>query len=522
MSKITIDQYQQWLSDDGVIAIIIKQALRPDDAEDRVIFPPTYPMTNFVGRVHTIRDGDYRVSVELPSNVKNDKDEKKENQKAGYNIDFFTDGTNCCEIDSPQSQGNRIEPKFKTIFGGKLVPQIEIQVGDDPLHSKKVNLLDAGHRAADAVVRMSSLADKFHAAFRHAKRDDHFMLATLAPTSLLLGVWDSRSTYVKIQRILKAYIRATNVYPRSRSAQFTPAADYVAAGALDEGLDSGEGEKNPLSAEGMKHALATQTVGGVALTDKSTLTRTIKINLVALRQLRAKDAAHTKALQQYIFGLALVAATCDPDLNLREGCNLKCEAREAVKLVRMREDDEPVTLDVNIVMKFVEDAARTFFNLANIDFDKKDYKEAKFETGVAEQFLGMTADERKKISQLGPITAATIKKFAEQGKDPFKVVADAVKTTKDAIGKAPGKKDPRTKNLDAFKPLAEALTSMSENVSLDDDAKQLAGMLAAMTLEHEDSHVTLKEIESKIKEFKKSRKANAAAGGSPTEHEAQS
>ena len=37
--------------------LIIKQDLAPVDDEDPVIFPPTYPMTAYKGRVHTIRDG---------------------------------------------------------------------------------------------------------------------------------------------------------------------------------------------------------------------------------------------------------------------------------------------------------------------------------------------------------------------------------------------------------------------------------------------------------------------------------
>src|SRR6185437_12145489 len=112
------------------------------------------------------------------------------------------------------------KPQYRT-----FVPQIEIKVGDNPVYGTKVNLLDAGHRAGDAVVRMSSLADKFHAALLDVKSDNHFTLATLAPTSLLFGAWDSRSTGVKIQRIIKAYIRASNVQERTRSAQFTPAAE---------------------------------------------------------------------------------------------------------------------------------------------------------------------------------------------------------------------------------------------------------------------------------------------------------
>src|SRR6266571_6385660 len=142
------DQFDTWLKDDGPVALIIKQELRPVDDEDPVIFPPTYPMTTYKARVHTIRDGDYRVSIELPPDSKVDKSKKKEDQKPGYNIDRFPDGTNSCEIDSPQSQSNRIEPRFKKIKNGTLVPQIEIKVGKET-----VNLLDVGHRAADAVVR---------------------------------------------------------------------------------------------------------------------------------------------------------------------------------------------------------------------------------------------------------------------------------------------------------------------------------------------------------------------------------
>lgn len=71
------------LKDDGPVAIIIKQRLAPVDEDDRVIFPPTYPMTQWNGRVHTICDGDYRVTVELPTGSKTDKDEKiKEYKKA--------------------------------------------------------------------------------------------------------------------------------------------------------------------------------------------------------------------------------------------------------------------------------------------------------------------------------------------------------------------------------------------------------------------------------------------------------
>jgi len=369
--------FAEWLEDGGPVAIVISQPLAPASEGDPVIFPPSYPLATFRGRVHTVLDGEYRVSVELPAYSKQDKTEKAAEQAAGYNIDRFPDGTNSCEIDSPQSQANRIEPEFKKPQYRHLVPQVEIKVGDDPVYETKVNLLDAGHRAADALVRMSSLAAEVHEGFSDAKSGNHFTLATLAPTSLLFGAWDSRSTQVKIQRILKASIRASNVRECTRSAQFTPAADYVAAGAVSTGLDQGKSDQNPLSSEGMKHALAVQKVGGVMLTAKSELTRTVNVNLAALRALGAQDAPRKRALHLYILGLALLAATRDADLNLREGCNLRFKEKvDTPKLIPRRGEPESAHLDPAAVEAFATASAKAFFAIAGIPFDKKDHLDA--------------------------------------------------------------------------------------------------------------------------------------------------
>jgi CRISPR-associated protein Csb1 len=514
MSEPMFSQFSDLLQPDGPVAIIITQALVPVNEDDQIIFPPTYPMTSFKVRVHTIRDGDYRVSVELPPDSKRDKNEKNSDQRPGYNLDRFPDGTNSCEIDSPQSQANRIEPKFKDSPYRNLVPQIDIKVGDDPVNGKTVNLLDAGHRAGDAVVRMSSLAGEFHDAFLAARDGNCFTLATLAPTSLLFGVWDSRSTQVKMQRVIKAYIRASDVHERTRSAQFTPAADYVAAGAVNEGLDVGEGDSNPLSSEGMKHALATQTVGGVMLTETSKLTRTVNVNLVALRTLKGADPTRTEALQRYILGLALVAATLEPDLNLREGCNLRFKhQKDRVSFIPRRGDGTPVSFDSVAVLAFATASAVQFFEVAKIAFDQKDHA-AVFETGVAEEFLGLEKKEdRDKVRQLGPLTASTLKRFKE--KDPFKLIMDSLKAAKDALGKA--KKGQPTKNPEALQSLCEALKLMSETSDLSADAKAQVSKLAELASEHQDSHAALKSIDTEIKGLRKSQKVGATSEGSVAE-----
>jgi CRISPR-associated protein Csb1 len=422
------NKIENLLNDDGPVALIIKQPLAPVDEDDRIVFPPTYPVTDWNGRVHTIRDGDYRVTVELPTGSKTNKDEKKDKQRPGYQIDRFPDGTNICEIDSPQSQSNRIEPKFKEIDGGKLVPQVEIQVGRE-----KVNLLDVGHRAGDAVVRMSSLAADIHEAFTAAKSRDFFKLATLAPTSLVFGVWDSRSTYVKQQRIFKAHIRATNVREVSRSAQFTPAVAYLDVGAIGEDVERKTGDESNLSQEGMVHALSTQAVGGVMLTKDSHLVRTVTVNLEAIRTLRGtvpvtqsggagggaeKPIDCTKELRNYILGLTLVAAFQQPDLNLREGCNLKYKNGQpgSAKLVYRSKSDDSCAFGWDEVLNFARDATKKFFGRASIEDDAINRPDVTFETGVAEKFLSYPQAERDKIRKLGPITAETLARFEEAKK----------------------------------------------------------------------------------------------------------
>ena len=236
-----------------------------------MIFPPTYLKARNKGQGEKEPDGEDK------------KDGKKDQQQQSvYNLSDLGEKRNVVDIDSPQSDGNRSEPLFKSEALKHLVPQIVIDV-----NGTSVNILDAGHRAGDAVVRLSSLAAEFHTAFERAGLGDHSVLASLAPTSLLYGVWDSRSTQTKLQRIIKASVRAENVRELTRSATFIPAADYVAVGAVKEELNAGDGDSNPLSSEGMLHALASQTLGGVRLTDPKLLVRTIKINLVALRQLKA-------------------------------------------------------------------------------------------------------------------------------------------------------------------------------------------------------------------------------------------
>jgi hypothetical protein len=236
----------------------------------------------------------------------------------------------------------------------------------------------------------------------------------------------------------------------------------------------------------------------------------VNLNLAAVRELRGATDDESKALQEYVLALSLVAAASEPDLNLREGCNLRFKGAPTVNLVYRRKDDEPLSLDLPQIEQFAEDAAKRFFQVAGIEFDKKD-NDAVFETAVAENYLSRTTEERKKISQLGPITLATLKRFDEQGKDPFKLVTETLKTAKKLLGKKPARTKGPIQNIEALNEVCNALKTISENESLPDEARIFATALANLCQNHVDSHGAVKEIELRIKEFKQSQKADSAA-----------
>src|SRR5216684_1203594 len=123
-----LTRFDHYFTDDGAAAIVIREQLMPVEGADGVLFPATF----------AAGDG-------FPG---------------GYNIDRDPAGTSVCLIDSVGSQANRIEPLFAAEKYRHLVPQIVIKAGD-----KEVNLLEAGHRAGDAIVRCSQLQKTLQDAF---------------------------------------------------------------------------------------------------------------------------------------------------------------------------------------------------------------------------------------------------------------------------------------------------------------------------------------------------------------------
>lgn len=278
-TKITIDHL---LKSDLPAAIVSREHLVPVEGEDGVLFPATFAAS------------------------------EDKTFGGGYNIDTFGN-ENICLVDSVGSQANRIEPMFAVEPFAKLVPQIVIEAG-----ARSVNLLDAGHRAGDAIVRCSALQNDLRGAFKALQLGNAEPLALIAPTSLVFGVWDSRDTQAKAPRLLAAAIRAYNVKKLTRSAQFIPAVEYVDEGLLDEPTDDKVAKL--YSKRGFQHVPASASHGGVIATGG--IRREVTLHVGALALLRGTTPERTLALRQYLLGLAAVALTKPAVGYLRQGCNL--------------------------------------------------------------------------------------------------------------------------------------------------------------------------------------------------------
>ena len=314
MTSLTAETINDWADNkNGPVALTCKQRLLPVEGEGGVIFPPTYA-------------------------------------DIGYNIDTLSDGTKVATIDSVGSQANRMEPIFACEPFSALVPQITIELHKDDNGGvgEQRSIFDLAHRSADAVVyscpELATIVTKAYSALR--RHGDAGPLCSLAPTSLLFGVWDSRGgSGEKRPRLIRSIIRAWDVEPLYAAAQFnsiwkllneeqrqtleTEAKDkkirlsergFADAPAIFRKVSKTAAKQMPEFRDGTPN-LERRVLGGVVT--RGAIERDITVNLVALRNICGSTKEKTQEIRRYMLGLALLAATYDVDLFLREGCNLR-------------------------------------------------------------------------------------------------------------------------------------------------------------------------------------------------------
>lgn len=370
-----LSQFDKWLEDESdVAALVMKRWLEPVEGKEAIIFPPTYNLEQTEG-ARRFKRGEH-----LPGWYENSK-----GQAYGYNVDAFQDGSSVCQIDSVGSQANRMEPIFGREQYRRLVPTIVVKATVNGLE-KTVNLLEAGHRAADAIVRFSDLSRHFDDAFQAIKdRGDAEPMARLAPTSLIFGAWDSRGTQVKLPRIVRSVIRAYNVRYLHRSAQYAPPIDYVGEGLLE--APEGKTQEESMSELGLRHAPAPWTHGGVQVNKE--IRRDATVNLAAVRTLRAL-AKDPLPLRRYLLGLALVAVTAPQETFLREGCQLVPDAKRSPECQIVRHDGQRESWNLSHpqVTEYARQAAK--------HFKIGESRDGVFNNKGAKTALAQSKEERKK------------------------------------------------------------------------------------------------------------------------------
>jgi len=350
MSKLK-EQIARWLDPKGPVALVRRERLVPVEGPDAVFFPPTYA-----------------------------------NERNPYNIDTLSDGTRVVTVDSVGSQANRMEVIFQEdpdLRG--LVPQIDVTLEG----GKRVSLLEAGHRLGDALVRSTILKDEARKAFTtFIESGDASAMAKLSPTSLVFGVWDSRDTQAKLPRLIQSVIRAWDVDELTRSAQYVPPIDYAALDVFsDEDRQKSENNpKSPLAQRGFVPVPSTGVKGGVVA--RGPILRDLTLNLVALRRLGAKNA--TVALQRYVLGLALVAATEPLDGFLRQGCLLVPDVEHPSPWFEVARTGDRMEIQL------VSNELREFARVAANEFGVGVSRTVAFDTKLAKADLGDEAGGKKK------------------------------------------------------------------------------------------------------------------------------
>lgn len=345
MSK-SLSKFDAWLDGtSGPAALVLREHLMPVEGNDAALFPPTFASGDgFAG---------------------------------GYNIDppptkedpWKT--PNVCLIDSVGSQANRIEPIFSEEAYQHLIPQVIVKAGD-----REVNLLDAGHRAGDALLRCSELQAELRDAFRKVQLGDSEPMAKIAPTSLVFGVWDSRDTQAKLPRLVSSVIRAYDVRPMTRSAVYIPPVDYSSLEVFTEAEKAkAEGSsKSPQAQRGFVHNPASGAHGGVLATGG--IRRDATLSLAALQLIKVgTDRERTLALRRYVLGLSLVALTVNTSAYLRQGCTLVIDPEKGSELLEVYRDGrrEPAKLTHEDALAIASEAAKQFGvgESRSVEFDKK-------------------------------------------------------------------------------------------------------------------------------------------------------
>lgn len=314
-------------ADSEIVALTFRQKLESIEGLDVPIYPPTYPAP---------KNGQHK--FETP-----------------YTINETKDGILNCDIDSVQSQANRMEAVFTKDLAD-VIPQLVVKAG-----GYEVPLTELPHRIADAAIRSTTLKDKIHKGMLKFSARDPIPLAKIAPTSLIYGVWDSRDTYVKVPRAIRSEIRAYDVSVFTRSAQYSGAFKQKA-------LEFNDSEWKKASGVGFAPTPSVDAHGGILVHGQILHTASILLNV--LRKYRTSDCSDL--LPKYLLGLALGGLLFSgKDYGLRSGCYLVPSDSAEWQAVAKDGKRKSIEVDDSKVIEDLRKIASDWADYANIKLDGK-------------------------------------------------------------------------------------------------------------------------------------------------------
>lgn len=315
---------RELVADAEVVALRFRQTLEPIDGPDVPVFPPTYPP-------HRER-GNHRFDTP-------------------YTVNKTKDGTRICDLDSVQSQANRMEAAFTSDLAD-VIPQHVVQAGNH-----RVALTELPHRIADASIRATGLAKGIREWFLDVDSGDPVPLARIAPTSLIYGAWDSRDTQIRLPRAIRSEIRAYDVSIFTRSAQYSGAFKQESLGLSDaewkKGADIGFAPTPEVDAH-----------GGVLIHGEIVHSASVLLNV--LRKYRTTDGSDV--LPNYLFGLALGGLLIGGrDYNLRSGCFLVPAAPAEWQTVAKSGERQSIEVAENALLDELGEVAREWASVTRIE-----------------------------------------------------------------------------------------------------------------------------------------------------------
>ena len=300
---------RELIGDEDLVALTYRQALEPVEGRGAVVHPPTYP---------------------VPQSTKGGGERRSE-----YMINELEDGVRICELDTVQSQANRMEASYRGPLAD-LVPRHAVEAGEH-----RMDLTELGHRLADASIRATELAGAIRAAFESFAAGDPVALARLAPTSLVYGAWDSRDTWVKVRRAIRSRIEAQDVVECTGSAQYTGAFRRE-----ELGLTAPEWQKGAKA--GFAPSPANGRPGGIRV--RGGIVQSALVVLGVLRGYRTGAAG--ELLPAYLLGLALGGLLAGGRrYDLRSGCELVPEGSVIWRTVGVEGERCAVEVDAQAVLE---------------------------------------------------------------------------------------------------------------------------------------------------------------------------